>query len=627
MSKKKSSNKSSRIKKHKKAVKSSFAESAESNGLDPSNSKISVAQINQIALLIQQGRLAVAEKHLARLLARDSAPDLRHAELLHLSGVLKYQQQLLDEALQLIASAIEINPTAAEYHINLALVQRDNQQLSAALISCQQAITLEPHYPNHRYVLASIYLRQQNTVEAFASLKHCIENFPEFLNAYYLMADVLIQQDKAEEAVEIYQQCLTVAIDCPQTHLQLANCYLKLSRYQQAIQHFQQVLKLDKNAWQACQGMGLLCAEQGNDELAVKWYQRGLKLSPNEADLLHGVGVAYQKLGLYEASLNAYQSAIQNNAGLHASYHNLGNLQRVVGHYSAAQKTLAKLKNLNPQYPRLYSSMGHVYLDIGDHEKALMAFERGVEQDGDNFSRHMLNALSTQNKMRNGEIIEEEKAPAAYISELFDQYAIHFDNHLLESLNYQGPQIIRDLLEKLALGQTAKVELVLDLGCGTGLMGEVLHSRCEQLGGIDLSKNMLAVAERKQIYHRLICGDVVEFLRSTYQQAPLQQEDKQADLIVAFDVCNYFGDLKPLLQAIRASLKTGGIVLFSTERLDESITNPSQLQTTGRYSHSQAYILQLSEQLGFRVNAVEQREIRMELGQAVEGDIFTLSVL
>jgi predicted TPR repeat methyltransferase len=266
--------------------------------------------------------------------------------------------------------------------------------------------------------------------------------------------------------------------------------------------------------------------------------------------------------------------------------------------------------------------MGHVYLDIGDHEKALVAFERGVEQDGDNFSRHMLNALSTQNKMRNGEIIEEEKAPAAYIAELFDQYALHFDNHLLESLHYKGPQLIRALLDKLYLTQTAKLELVLDLGCGTGLMGEVLQSRCEQLWGIDLSKNMLVVAESKKIYQQLVCADVVEFLRST-----LVAEEKQADLIVAFDVCNYFGDLKPLLQAVHARLKSGGIVIFSTERLDDLLSNPSQLQTTGRYSHSQAYILQLADQLGFRLKSVEQNTLRTELGQAVEGNIFILSVV
>ena len=54
---------------------------------------------------------------------------------------------------------------------------------------------------------------------------------------------------------------------------------------------------------------------------------------------------------------------------------------------------------------------------------------------------------------------------------------------------------------------------VLDLGCGTGLMGQYLRDNAAQLIGIDLSAAMLEEARNKQIYDALVEGDIVEYCR------------------------------------------------------------------------------------------------------------------
>ena len=56
------------------------------------------------------------------------------------------------------------------------------------------------------------------------------------------------------------------------------------------------------------------------------------------------------------------------------------------------------------------------------------------------------------------------------------------------------------------------VGLALDLGCGTGLVGERLRKMVRRLEGVDLSEAMLAEARRKQIYDRLHKGDLTQFL-------------------------------------------------------------------------------------------------------------------
>ena len=66
-----------------------------------------------------------------------------------------------------------------------------------------------------------------------------------------------------------------------------------------------------------------------------------------------------------------------------------------------------------------------------------------------------------------------------YVRGVFDDYAERFDQHLLRTLQYQVPQIIQETL--MSYGQ--KWDVVVDLGCGTGLLGRFEASRQPALRG------------------------------------------------------------------------------------------------------------------------------------------------
>ena len=62
-------------------------------------------------------------------------------------------------------------------------------------------------------------------------------------------------------------------------------------------------------------------------------------------------------------------------------------------------------------------------------------------------------------------------------------------------------------------GDTDKKNLkLLDLGCGTGLVGKILKEKhgFVNLVGLDVSQNMLEKAKEKGIYKKLICSYVTE---------------------------------------------------------------------------------------------------------------------
>ncbi len=94
---------------------------------------------------------------------------------------------------------------------------------------------------------------------------------------------------------------------------------------------------------------------------------------------------------------------------------------------------------------------------------------------------------------------------------------------------------------------------VLEIACGTGNLAKIFLDRGYSSEGLDLSKKMLAVAERKGL--KTHQGDMVDF-----------DLDKKFDLILCvFDSLNYILDESELLRclkSVRRHLSRGGFFVF-----------------------------------------------------------------
>ncbi|RUS75290.1 hypothetical protein EGW08_016956 [Elysia chlorotica] len=77
---------------------------------------------------------------------------------------------------------------------------------------------------------------------------------------------------------------------------------------------------------------------------------------------------------------------------------------------------------------------------------------------------------------------------------------------MVEGFEYKGPMRVRDTLVSL-IGDRNRADMkIMDLGCGTGLVGEVLYAvGFTQLDGLDPSQGMLDVARSKGVYGSLFC--------------------------------------------------------------------------------------------------------------------------
>jgi predicted TPR repeat methyltransferase len=194
----------------------------------------------------------------------------------------------------------------------------------------------------------------------------------------------------------------------------------------------------------------------------------------------------------------------------------------------------------------------------------------------------------------------------SYVENLFDQYAGRFDRELVETLGYNAPALLRAALMRVA-GEERHYARVLDLGCGTGLMGEAIHDRADEIAGVDLSARMVEAAKQKNIYARLLIGDLVECIET---------EIEPFDLILAADVFVYLPDLRPVLGAAAKKLKPSGLFAFTTE------THPGDeviLRDTFRFAHAEPYLRAAAKEAGFDILLLERASTRREKNIPVEG--------
>jgi len=197
------------------------------------------------------------------------------------------------------------------------------------------------------------------------------------------------------------------------------------------------------------------------------------------------------------------------------------------------------------------------------------------------------------------------RAPDDYLEAVFDGYAAGFERHLI-GLGYRVPGLVR-----AALAPTPALGRVLDLGCGTGLIGVALSDYAvAELVGVDVSARMLAEAARKGLYARLEKQEIGAFLAA---------EAGPWDVIVAADVFCYFGALDEILPAICARLVPGGRFVFSVEEMAPDGAGLWRLASQGRFQHRADYVAGCIDAAGFTVERLAREMLRLEAGAPVEG--------
>jgi predicted TPR repeat methyltransferase len=376
--------------------------------------------------------------------------------------------------------------------------------------------------------------------------------------------------------------------------LQRAIAAHKGGRLNEAEVGYRRILRSRPKDPDALNFLGMLYVQRGDAGAGIDFLRRSVHSAAANPHAWLNLGNALMAGGAIEEARSAFQAACERAPQMSEAWFNLGVCHRRLKNPTEALNCFRSAVEHGPGYAAAYEAMATLLYRAGRNSEAAEAYREWLKYEPDNsIARHMLAATSG------------EGAPARagddYVSEMFDKFAETFDENLQE-LGYRAPELV-----VAALRAAEKLE-ILDAGCGTGLCGPLLRPFACRLVGVDLSAGMVDKARPRAIYDELVVQELVAFMSS---------RTGAFDAIVSADTLVYFGALDEALAAAYASLRDGGLLVFTVERLEGDA--PYRLEPHGRYAHSAAYVREAMSGVGFRDVTLAEEALRRERGAEVNG--------
>ena len=462
-----------------------------------------------------------------------------------------------------------------------------------------------------------------------------MKNF-EQAKAYFFSGLKLFEKENYKEAEVQFIKSLELFPDRASTLTNLSATQIKLKKYSEAEKSATQAISLDSRNSEPWFNLGLIEKKNNNLNRAIEYFDKAIQLKPDYAEAWANKAVSLIELERYDEALAHYDKAIQLKPDYAEAWANKGvTLSRLkrygedIAHYDQAIQ-------LKPDYAEAWANKGATLYDLKRYDEAIAHCNQAIQLKPDHANAYYSRGMSClaleqlipasddlalaikYNSDKKEKIdfilasLKGENQPSAppkeFITELFDDYAAKFESHLVNALKYRAHDVLYRNLKEIIEDDLD----ILDLGCGTGLMGELLKPHAEKLTGIDISSKIIEEARAKNVYDQLYQSDLNEFL---------QANTANFDLVSATDVLIYMGDLSKAFLNVYKALRKGGYFCFTVEKLD---AGEYFLNKTLRYSHSVEYCENLAKNNQFQIVSNETNVIREENGVDVLGLYFVL---
>lgn len=540
--------------------------------------------------LHQKGQMDEAIKAYEALDLESSEEKAKCYELL---GIAYAQKQDFKKALSHFQRALRLRPDRLSIQNNLATCHKK-------LGHTQKAMKLYKHILKHHPFqcvtlnnLASLYLQENQHQVARYLLKKAISLQPKYADAYYNLG--LIEgiepfkqaldlghmasgyhcalyyesEGKLEASKQHYELCLSHIQNHALAHHGLARVLLALEDDEKALAHFIQAQRIDPYIPHLMENIASYYHVKGMHANAVEYWTKALHQTDNRVEILYNIGVAYQYMNRHEDALQYFQEVLESD----------------------------------PKHSKTHINIAAIALQNNQTQNAINHYKTVLELDPENEEvQYILSALCQEDA-------GFEKAPSGYVTHLFDQYAGHYNEHLVKMLKYQLPKKVELLLYEHYKPRSNL--RILDLGCGTGLMGSVLQPFAKVLDGVDLSPNMLLEASKTARYHHLEEMDCLDYL----------SQCEPYDMIIALELCPYLGDLTPLLKSVQNALSPKGVFIMSIEKTGQS---GFVLSEYARYQHNVLWVKSIIKTLGMKIVEDEPTTLRTQNSKPVSGHLFMI---
>lgn len=506
------------------------------------------------------GKLDKAEKAYRRILRRRP----RDARVLYLLGIAVHQRGRATEAVRHFRAALKADPANPDTHRHLGLALKDAGKPAEAEAAYRDALAQAPERADILANLATVLKAQERPEEALAALERAAALAPASPAVLTACGNALREAGRAAEAEALHRRALSQRPDHAPSLTGLSAALWRQGRSVEAAEAARQAVAQAPELAQAHLMLGNALRGQDRPRDAMDAFRAAAEAAPADPAPRIGLAEAAQDAGALDTALAEGRTAL----------------------------------TLSPRAESVHTVHGQTLYALrqsGAAERAACEAEAWLRDHPDSATAHHLAPPLM-------DAAPPERASAPYVRATFDAFADSFDQRL-DALDYAGPEVVAGLLRE---ARPEGADAILDIGCGTGLVGPAVRPLARRLDGLDLSPEMLAKARARAVYDALHEADAETFLR---------HGPDAWDVVLAADVLIYLGTLKALAAAVAGALRPGGLFIATAEETPEG---DWQLHPSGRYRHGRAYLRRTLEAAGLTVDHLAPIPLRREGDRPVE---------
>jgi tetratricopeptide (TPR) repeat protein len=237
-----------------------------------------VPQVLQRAEQLRQlGQLAQAKDLLQQVVAAQP----RHAEALHLLGIVLHQSGEVGAAIEVMQRAVAANPNVPLYFSNLGEMLRLAGRFDEAVAAGERAVALHPGYAHGLNNLGIAHYDRREYEQAAECYLRALARDPSFAEAHNNLGNAYRALHKLEDSIASFDRALRLRPNYVDAVANQASALHLIGRIDDAIAAYRKAISMHPAHANAHSGVGLLYLMNG--DFAEGWYEYEWRLRSSEA--------------------------------------------------------------------------------------------------------------------------------------------------------------------------------------------------------------------------------------------------------------------------------------------------------------------------------------------------------
>ncbi len=492
-------------------------------------------------------------------------------------------------------------------------------------------------------------LAQGDLHKAADLCKSLLVSFPQSARGYHLTASLFQATGNYKKAYDYSSIAAQLDSCVAGYHMQQGQMLYILKEYAQAHEAFERAVELSNNGAEACRWLGNTLVAQERFDEALKWFARvraadasmdtvideaECALQSGEMDAAEKLLVEYiashprnaqahyvlAVIAMYAREFDRAENLLRKTLSLD-SVHTQANFYLALllaesGDERAAMDRLLQALNAEPTNLSALLLLGGIFMKMGDKAASEKAFSHVLALAPDHLLAwySLLELLHSQDRGREGiqrlsAAIDSFSgsiplrhlralfsgdvppcAPREFIAAFYSSFVEMFEPWVVAASHVPHVEMLLKELCELPQLRDKRHASLLDLGCGTGVVAEMLADMTAIRVGVDISPHMLKISRRSKQYDVLYDVDIIEYVIGS---------ETLFDVVVAAGSLRWMGNLQPFFQSVRGVMHKDSILACMLDK--ELSTLAYSVANHGRYSHHFSYVSDISQAEGLEL--------------------------